>query len=305
MGRTVRCFRYARQRRTRWFPRAGRGAIRDAGLEFPLVAKPDVGQRGAGVRPLRCDDDLERYLLDFPSGSRILFQKLVGEVPMDPEPASLSGEDSRLDGVTEAGVLYWRMPGSDRGSIFSITLKEMPQVTGDGECTVRELIESDPRARHVAWVYLERHAAIADRVLPDGEVLPLVFAGNHCQGAIFRDGTHLATPQLLERCAGIAAAIPEFYFGRFDVRFRDVEAFFRGEEFQIIEINGAGAEATHIWDASVRISDAYATLFEQFRILFEIGAENRRRGHKPLGLAQFVREALAYRKIARLYPQAH
>ena len=70
-------------------------------------------------------------------------------------------------------------------------------------------------------------------------------------------------------------------------------------------VHGAGAEATHIWDASVRLTDAYATLFEQFRILFEIGAENRRRGHRPLGLLRFLREALAYRRVARMYPQTH
>jgi len=286
------------------FERAAR-AIRGAGLEFPLVAKPNVGQRGAGVRPLRDDDDLARYVLDFPSGSQILFQKLVGEEPTDSKPARPLGEGTEFDGVREAGVLYWKMPGSDHGSIFSITLKEMPQVTGDGERTVRELIEADPRARLIPQVYLERHAAIADRVLPAGEVLPLVFAGNHCQGAIFRDGTHLATPQLLDRCERIAASMSEFYFGRFDVRFRDLEAFLRGDDFRIIEINGAGAEATHIWDASVRLSDAYATLFEQFRILFEIGAANRKRGYRPLGLMRFLREALAYRKIARLYPQTY
>jgi membrane protein DedA with SNARE-associated domain len=279
--------------------------IQAAGLDFPLVAKPDVGQRGAGVRPLRDNDDLARYLLDFPPGSRILFQKLVGEEPMDPNPAGPSVDFTRLDRFREAGVLYWRMPGAEHGSIFSITLKEMPRVTGDGKRTVRELIEADPRAQRVPRVYLERHAAIADRVLPEGEVLPLVFAGNHCQGAIFRDGTHLATPELLARCEAIVEAMPEFYFGRFDVRFHDFEAFLRGEDFQIIEINGAGAEATHIWDASVRISDAYATLFEQFRILFEIGAVNRRRGYKPLALMRFLREALAYRRIARLYPRTH
>ena len=39
------------------------------------------------------------------------------------------------------------------------------------------------------------------------------------------------------------------------------------------------AEATHIWDASATLPDAYVTLFEQFRILFEIGAANRRRVH--------------------------
>jgi hypothetical protein len=197
------------------------------------------------------------------------------------------------------------MPGSDRGRIFSITLKQMPRVVGDGSRTVRELIESDPRAAKLEDLYLKRHAGVAHQVLARGESLPLVFAGNHCQGAVFRDGTALATQELLDRCHEIASAMPEFYFGRFDVRFHDLRAFLRGEDFHIIEINGAGAEATHIWDAAVRLPDAYNTLFEQFRILFEIGAENRRRGHEPIGLLPFLRAALAYRRLARRYPLTH
>ena len=280
-------------------------AISGAGLDYPLVAKPDLGQRGAGVRPLYGDDDLAQYLLEFPAGSGILFQELIEEEDKSLPVEEYTDQDDRFHGVREAGVLYWRAPGSDQGHIFSITLKEIPRVIGDGSRTVRELIESDPRAGKLKDVYLNRHAEVADRVLARDETLPLVFAGNHCQGAVFRDGTDLATPELLERCHEIASSMPEFYFGRFDVRFHDLRAFLRGEGFRIIEINGAGAEATHIWDAAVRLSDAYNTLFEQFRILFEIGAANRRRGHKPIGVLRFLREALAYRRLARRYPLTH
>lgn len=268
-------------------------AIACAGLDYPLVAKPDVGQRGAGVRPIRREQDLADYLREFPPGERILFQRLAGT------------REAEADEVREAGVLYWRAPGSSHGSIFSITLKQIPRLVGDGQHTVRELIEADPRARRISRVYLRRHAADAGRVLARGESLPLVFAGNHCQGAIFRDGTALATAALGERVHEIADAMPEFYFGRFDVRFDDLAAFLRGEDFQVIEINGAGAEATHIWDASAGLADAYATLFEQLRILFAIGAANRRRGHRPLGLARLLREVVGYRRLARTYPLTH
>ncbi len=269
-------------------------AMRDAGLSYPVVAKPDVGQRGAGVRPLHGDDELRTYLQDFPEGERLMLQRMVGPAAHGATPE-----------VSEAGVLYWRSPDSQEGRIFSITLKSFPRVVGDGERTLRQLIRDDARASHIADIYLKRHAGQAERVLAAGEVMPLVFAGNHCQGAIFRDGTDMATPELLRCLHGLACAMPEFYFGRFDIRFVDLQAFLRGEDLQIIEINGAGAEATHIWDATVRLDQAYATLFEQFRILFTIGAANRRRGHRPLGVVRFVREALAYRRLARSYPMTY
>ena len=52
-----------------------------------------------------------------------------------------------------------------------------------------------------------------------GERVRLVFAGNHCKGAAFRDGRDLITPALTERVDWLARTIPGFHFGRFDVRF--------------------------------------------------------------------------------------
>src|SRR3546814_20146204 len=82
--------------------------------------------------------------------------------------------------------------------------------------------------------------------------------------------------------------MPEFYFGRFDVRFRSVEALGRGEDFQILEVNGASAEAIHIWDPEQTVRETYRVLFEQFRLLYVIGAGNRDRGHRPISLAGFL-----------------
>ncbi len=258
-------------------------ALRERRIEFPVVAKPDVGQRGAGVRPLRSRAELLEYLHEFPEGRGILLQQLA-------------------PGPGEAGVLYHRTPGESSGHIFSITLKSFPSVVGDGIRTLRELIMADQRASIISQVYFERHRDKLDRVIDQGEDFPLVFAGNHCQGAVFQNGTGLATPALLARIHGIAASMPDFYFGRFDIKFESLELFLEGKSFKIIEINGAGAEATHIWDGRTRLWEAYRTLFEQFRILFQIGAENRRRGHRPLGPLRLLRSLWDYRRLSQSYP---
>jgi hypothetical protein len=200
--------------------------------------------------------------------------------------------------------MYYRLPAETRGRIISVTLKEFPVLTGDGARTLRQLIDADPRARLMAEIFFKRHAASLDRVLAEGERFALVFAGNHAQGCIFRDGLHLLTPALSARIDEIARALPDFYFGRFDVRFRDLESLQRGEGFKIVEINGAGAEATHIWDPDARLFDAYRTLFEQFEILFIIGDANRRAGHAPLGPLRFLKDVLLYRRLSRKYPIA-
>lgn len=259
--------------------------MEDRELVFPIVAKPDQGQRGVGVQLVRDRGQLSRYLDSFPEGASVCLQALA-------------------DYPHEAGILYYRYPGEEHGRIMSITLKDFPQVVGDGEHTLRKLIEKSPRAKMMKQVFYKRHGQELDRVLSAGENFQLVFAGNHKQGCIFRDGIHILTEEMESRIDTIARDIPGFYFGRFDIRFRDMESFQQGEAFTIIEVNGAGAEATHIWDPNAELTDAYRTLFEQFAILFRIGHTNREQGCKPLGPVQFLKDVAEYHRIARRYPMA-
>ena len=77
-----------------------------------------------------------------------------------------------------------------------------------------------------------------------------------------------------------------------------------GKFFSIIELNGAAAEATSIYDARNSVWTAYRTLFQQWSLIFAIGAENRRRGcttTKPIQLWLAWRN---YAKISATYPAA-
>ncbi len=254
-----------------------------AGLSLPVVAKPDLGCRGAGVKLIRSNDDLLLYLESFPRGATLLLQRLV---PYE----------------GEAGIFYCRHPGEVHGRIISITLKYFPYVTGDGEKTLRELIMADPRAGKLAHLYLRRHAARIDDVPSRGESIRLAFAGSHSRGAIFRNGTHLVTPEMEARFDEIARKLPEFYFGRFDVRFEQFSDVQHGNGFTIVEVNGAGAESTHIWDRRTGLIEAWQDLMRQYRWLFEIGSANRARGFKSLTAAEFIRAYRREKFLTPLYP---
>ena len=205
----------------------------------------------------------------------------------------------------EAGIFYIRKPGEDNASIFSVTLKDFPEVVGDGKRTLRELIVSNERMELFKEVYFSRHEAYLDTVLKKDEHFALVFAGNHCQGAIFRDGREQITDALKERICEIGDTIPGFFFGRFDLRFDSLDKVMQGEGFKVVEINGASAEATHIWDPRCQLIDAYKTLFKQFRLVFEIGAANREQGHAPLSFSQTIKDIRHYWRLSRLYPPTH
>lgn len=253
------------------------------GLSLPVVAKPDLGCRGVGVRCIKDEAELQAYLECFPPDQTIVFQQYIPHEP-------------------EAGILYVRYPGEATGFIFSITLKYFPRVIGDGTSTLRQLIEHDPRAGKIAHVYLPRHRRHLDRVLEKGELFRLNFAGSHSRGTIFRNGNKYITPELNKIFDRVAKTIPEFYFGRFDVRFPHFNALQNGTDFTIVEINGAGAEATCIWDSKTTLSEAYRKLLHQFRILFEIGSQNRERGFKPVGLRQLYRLYRLEASLTKNYP---
>jgi len=254
-----------------------------AGLALPVVAKPDLGCRGAGVKLVREPAQLQAYLQAFPPGATLLLQQLVPH-------------------EGEAGIFYCRRPGQAQGHIVSVTLKYFPHVTGDGVHTLRELILADPRAGRLPHLYLKRHTARLDTVPTAGESIRLAFAGSHSRGAIFRNGTHLVTPAMEARFDAIAQALPEFHFGRFDVRFEQFPELQAGRGFTIVEINGAGAESTHIWDRATPLLQAWRDLMRQYRWLFEIGAANRARGHQPMRWADFRRAWKREQQLTPLYP---
>ena len=127
-----------------------------------------------------------------------------------------------------------------------------------------------------------------DRVLHHGETLRLAIAGNHAQGTLFRDGWHLWTPALERRIDGIARAYPGFFIGRFDVRYADADALRAGDDLAIVELNGAAAESTNIYDPASSLVSAYRQLFKQWSLVFAIGAVNRRAGTRVTGIRRLL-----------------
>jgi len=252
-------------------------------IAYPFILKPDLGQRGAGIKLIRREAQAEAYLKE--TSAPLLVQRFA-------------------EGPHEVGIFYYRFPNESRGHIFAITEKVFPAVTGDGKSTVAELIWGDDRARFMAEKYLPRLGARQDDVLAKGETQSLVQAGNHAQGCIFRDGMRLNSPALEERIDEISKKVSGFFIGRYDIRFASEEDLRAGKNFQIIELNGAAAEATSIYDARNSLWSAYRTLFRQWDLVFAIGAENRRRGCVPMTISDCLRALRNYSAIAATYPAA-
>jgi len=255
--------------------------MRQHGLHFPVVLKPDAGQRGSGVSIVRSWDQVCEYL------SHASFPVILQEY----QP----GE--------EYGVFYYRYPGDERGRVFSVTEKRMPTLLGDGTRTLAELILADDRGVCMSDFYLRKNSERIQEVPAAGESVQLVEIGTHCRGAIFLDGHDTITPALEEVIGRIALTFDGFFFGRFDIRVPSRQDLMAGRDLKIVELNGVTSEATHIYDPKFSLFDAYRVLFEQWRIAFEIGDFNRARGTRPTSVTDLLKAARDYRRLAQGYPE--
>ncbi len=235
-------------------------------LAYPVILKPDQGERGKGVRIISTDGELEAALRSM--SQDLILQEYFGGI--------------------EASVFYYRFPDKPSGMIFSITEKQFPELIGDGRSDLEELILADQRAVCLAKRYFEQNRDRLNDVPLSGEKVPIINIGTHSMGAIFMDGSGLETTALFETIDKIARGFDGFYFGRFDLRAPSFDDFRRGQNIKVVELNGVTSESTNIYDPQFSLIDAYRILFDQWRIAFEIGVQNRNRGVKPTSLHTLV-----------------
>ncbi|MBL9203115.1 MAG: VTT domain-containing protein [Opitutaceae bacterium] len=247
------------------------GFMADHALAFPIVLKPDVGERGDGVVIAR-DESQARAAMEVTAGPLIAQAYVPG---------------------VEFGVFYHRRPSADCGEVLAVTDKRLVGVTGDGKRCLEDLILADDRAICMAPFFLKKFTLRLDDVPAAGERVMLGELGTHCRGALFLDGTALATPALRAEIERVSRAFEGFHFGRYDVRAPSAEAFQRGE-FTVIELNGLTSEATSIYDPRHGAWHGWRTLCRQWRIAYAIAAENRARGKIPLTLGEVWRLLVAH-----------
>ena len=260
--------------------------LADASLAFPLVVKPDLGLCGHGVRRVDSLEALQDYLARFPKKETVVIQAYIPH-------------------ENEAGIFYARLPGSDRGEIIGLAFRYFARVTGDGQHTVAELIVADPRCCRAATTGEHECMVSPDRVPALGEVVRLATVGSTRVGGLYRDGASHITPRLTAAIDAVARDMPSFHCGRFDVRFGSFSALEKGEDFVIMEINGAGSEAIQAWDPGLGLLAAFRIIFAKQRILFSIGDAMRRSGVRPIGLLTLARLNWRQQRLIASYPPSN
>jgi len=238
-------------------------ALKTNGLEFPVIAKPNIGDRGVQVKLLQTPEDLMRYT----SQSKVDF--LIQEF---------------IDFEHEAGIFYYRIPGERKGHISGIVSKEYLTVTGDGKSTIEELLAKEDRYLLQLNRLKATYGKALDTVLASDKRYTLPY-GSHCRGACFRDISHRIDDTLSDTIDRICQQIPGFHYGRLDIKYKTWENLRKGADFAIIELNGAASEPAHIYDPEHSIFFAWKEVCRHWRLLYQISKANA--AHKGLKLMGF------------------
>lgn len=231
--------------------------MQNSGIQYPAIAKPDIGMRGMSVQKLESDADV----LSYAQKSKVDF--LV---------------QSYIPYEDELGIFYYRIPGEAKGQITGVVGKELLSVTGDGTSTIDELLQQNPRFILQLPTLRKTIPNELSIILPLGEKKILVPYGNHARGAKFIDVTDLADEKLNHVIDQLAKQIDGFYYGRMDVRYKSIEDLRQGKNFSIIELNGSGSEPTHMYDPRHSVFFAWKEITRHWALMYKISTINHKNG---------------------------
>lgn len=246
-----------------------------SGIAYPAIAKPDRLERGVGITIIKTEQELTAY------HKRIAADYVIQEF---------------INYEFEAGVFFFRYHFNDNGTINSLVLKEFLSVTGDGEHSVAELLKQKNRGLLV-YEKLSKQLADGMQTVPaEGEKIILEPIGNHNRGTMFINGNALVNKNLVVAFTEIANHLPDFYYGRFDIKAPSKEDFLAGKNIKVLEVNGVNAEPAHIYDPKFPLIKAWRVLLFHWFVISKISALNKKRGHTYMTFSE-ARQLFRNRKI--------
>lgn len=254
--------------------------IKIAGIHYPMLCKPNIGERGFLVKKVRDEAELLNYF----SQAKVDF--LIQEF---------------VDFSVEMSVLHHLAPGAVSGQTTSVCLKEFLTVTGDGQATVLQLMGQSDRAI-LQIQRLEKTAPEILKVIPEkGKKLLLEPIGNHCRGTKFLNGNFLIDKEMTAVFDRIMSQMEGIHYGRFDLKTPGEEDLKKGN-LKILEFNGVAGEPAHIYDPEMPVWKKYVEIYRHWEIIFKLYKIQKSKGVRAMNFGEAwrsLRDYFAYMKNAK------
>lgn len=228
---------------------------------YPLIIKPNVGERGNDVAKINTPQELESYLTH--SSGDVILQEFITH-------------------PQEYGVMFYKYPDGSQKGITSIVKKGFLTATGDGKSTLHQLLQKNDRARFQLPSLEKNQKVNLTQVLPQGHTQLVEPIGNHCKGTAFINANHLITNEMIEAFDKIAQGINGFYFGRFDLKCSSDADLQKGLNIKVMEVNGTTSEPGHIYDMNtMNLWKAYRDIWLNMKIVNTVAIINHKKFSVP------------------------
>jgi hypothetical protein len=231
---------------------------------FPIFIKPVKGERAAGVEFLRDKEALSHVIIDR-KRSYIIEEAIMTHA--------------------EFCINVQRNLESNMFSVFSITERIIPKVTGDGLSSIRQLI---PGLDLTDLQKQKIENALDSSFL--NKVLERNISENVVRTASISYGTEYVKlnlnpnqKKLLEHQINqMLLPADGFNIGRFDIKANNLQALLVGD-CKVVELNGIGGMPTHVYETHLSIEQKQNILDEYFELLQIFSRQQVSRGFKSIG----------------------
>lgn len=252
--------------------------FQDSGLQFPIIAKPEVGERGWLIAKLNHVDDVLNYVHQHPIDTLL---------------------QSYIDLPLEVSIMVYTMPNGSRSEVTSICEKYFLQIKGDGVSSIGQLIMKQDRAVLHLEKLISRFGNRWDEVLPKEERLILEHVGNHCRGTTFLNRNDQIDEDINRVMVMLLQSMPDVYYGRFDMRVGSWEDLRAGKNIRVLEFNGTSSDPAHIYQPGYSLWRAYRDLAYHWKVMREIARQNKSRGHETVRFKKIISALILYFRYKR------
>lgn len=240
-------------------------------LSFPIILKPDAGERGKGVVKINTKkeliENLEKIESDYLIQEFITFQK-------------------------EFGVFISYIPDTGKYKVISLTEKRYFSVKGDGKKAIQDLILNQTRGQIFFKQIRERSNYSMDYIPKENEICVIHTLGNHCNGTQFINRNDFISNELDEVINQLMTNLSGIYYGRFDIKADSLEMMIKSKQFKIIEFNGITAEPIHIYDQTHGYFNSLVSFISTWKYLYKISNYNKIKGIKPATNVEMMRKLM-------------
>lgn len=232
-------------------------------IEYPIICKPNTGERSNGVQYIINDQELKTYIGK--KSADFLLQEF-------------------LDYKHEYGLAVER---KDRKNfrITSLAQKNTPVITGNGTSTIQELVQKLPLTSPEKNKILANTAATEKKSIPKkGQTISIVRTASISLGTKIIDCRKYITPEMEKSISLVLQKYKGFHVGRFDIKANSISDIAKGK-FKIIELNGINGIPMHIYDGKFTLDQKYDELEQYFHRLLKRAERNQKKHHlKPASM---------------------